>query len=308
MTIINSSMASGIFSSRGILRALILLSLFIFAPILASAATYYIAPSGSNSNPGTQAQPFATLQKAHDVAVAGDTIYLRGGTHLFPSMTTLTRDGASGNHIKVFNFPGEVPVIDGINQPNNFGQSATGIILMTGASWWHIKGLELKNGPISGIWAWKNSSNNIFEQNNIHHMGRKGNSGNQGTGLAIMGPAINNLVINNDVHDNDDELGSGGGANGISLSAAGSGNVIRGNRAWRNADDGIDMWDSAPALIENNWVWLSGYDQDGVTPRGNGQGFKLGGNGPNDGGHTVRNNLSWKNRDDGFMKTAETSR
>ena len=68
-------------------------------------------------------------------------------------MTTLTRDGASGNHIKVFNFPGEVPVIDGINQPNNSGLSATGIILMTGASWWHIKGLELKNGPISGIWA-----------------------------------------------------------------------------------------------------------------------------------------------------------
>ena len=44
MTIINSSTASGVFSSRGILRALILLSLFIFAPILASAATYYIAP------------------------------------------------------------------------------------------------------------------------------------------------------------------------------------------------------------------------------------------------------------------------
>ena len=101
-------------------------------------------------------------------------IYLRGGTHLFPSMTTLTRDGASGKRIKVFNYPGEVPVIDGINQSNNFGQSATGIILMTGASWWHIKGLELKNGPISGIWTRHNSSNNIFEKNNIHHMGRKG--------------------------------------------------------------------------------------------------------------------------------------
>ncbi|MGH8187007.1 MAG: right-handed parallel beta-helix repeat-containing protein, partial [Steroidobacteraceae bacterium] len=30
--------------------------------------TYYVAPGGSNSNPGTQAAPFATLQKAHDVA------------------------------------------------------------------------------------------------------------------------------------------------------------------------------------------------------------------------------------------------
>ena len=76
-----------------------------------------------------------------------------------------------------------------------------------------------------------------------------------------------------DVHDNDDELGSGGSCQRHHLSAAGSGNVIRGNRAWRNADDGFDMWNSAPALIENNWVSLSGYDQDGVTPRGDGTGL-----------------------------------
>ena len=117
MTIINSSTASGVLSSRGILRALILLSLFIFAPILASAATYYIAPSGSNSNPGTQARPFATLQKAHDIANPGDIIYMRGGTYFFSTQTTLTRDGTSGNLIKVWAYPGEKPVIDAMNQP-----------------------------------------------------------------------------------------------------------------------------------------------------------------------------------------------
>ena len=60
------------------------------------------------------------------------------------------------------------------------------------------------------------------------------------------------------------------------------------------------MWNSTGVLVEGNWVWLSGYAKDGVTRCGNGMGFKLGGAGPNDGGHTVRNNLSWKNAVDGF--------
>ena len=69
---------------------------------LAQAATYYVAPTGNNANPGTISQPFATLQKAHDVANPGDTIYMRGGTYPMPAQTVITRNGSSGNHIKVF--------------------------------------------------------------------------------------------------------------------------------------------------------------------------------------------------------------
>ena len=253
---LNSSTASGVLSSRGILRALVLLSLFIFAPVLASAATYYVAPNGSNSNPGTQAQPFASLQEAHDVAVAGDTIYMRGGPYLFPAKTTFTRDGASGNRIEVFNYPGEVPVIDGIKQPG--GPGTVSIIRLDGASWWHIKGLELKNGPINGLVADQNSSNNIFERLHIHHIGRLGNAGGQGTALRITAGGINNLVLNNDVHDNEDQQSFGGGANGISLLGAGSGNVVRGNRAWCNSDDGIDTWTGAPALLKTTGSGIVG--------------------------------------------------
>ncbi|MBC8011474.1 MAG: DUF1565 domain-containing protein, partial [Burkholderiales bacterium] len=53
-------------------------------PTLASAATYYVAPpasGGNNSNPGTLASPYATIQRAATQAVAGDTIYIRAGTY-----------------------------------------------------------------------------------------------------------------------------------------------------------------------------------------------------------------------------------
>jgi len=223
---------------------------------------------------------------------------MRGGTYFFSAQTTLTRDGTSGNRIQLFAFPGETPVIDALNQPD--GPDRSGIIFMDSASWWHIKGLELKNGPVNGIFVQGNSANNIFERLNIHHIGRLASAGGTGSGLLIYGTGGNNLILNNDVHDNEDALSFGGGANGINLTTTGAGNVIRGNRVWCVSDDGIDMWNAAPALIENNWVWESGKGHNCRATGGNGMGFKLGGNGPNDGGHTVKNNLSWKNKVDGF--------
>ena len=84
---------------------------WISACSLAQAATYYVSPNGNNANPGTISQPFATLQKAHDVANPGDTIYMRGGTYTLTSYVNITKSGSGGNLIKVFNYPGEVPIL-----------------------------------------------------------------------------------------------------------------------------------------------------------------------------------------------------
>jgi parallel beta-helix repeat protein len=287
-------------TSRGKLRTLVLFGLFLCAQSLASAATYYVAPSGSNSSPGTQAAPFATLQKAHDIAVAGDTIYLRGGTYQFSAQTTFARSGSSGNYIRIWAYPGETPVIDAIKTPAN----SFALFLRNGASWWHIKGLEVKNGVEGGISLY-DSNNNIIENNNVHHNGR--NSPYGGTGIIVRRNSANNLIVNNDSHHNRDI--DSDDANGFDLSSTGVGNVWRGNRAWRNSDDGFDNFcgmngtTCASVLIENNWAFENGYD-DNLQPLGNGVGFKLGGirpgTGGSSGGHTVKNNLAWKNRLSGF--------
>src|SRR5690348_8019164 len=113
---------------------------------LTHAAVFYVSPAGNDANLGTIDRPFATLQKAHDSAVPGDTIYMRGGTYQFTSGQALTRDGTSGNPIRVFAYPGEVPVIDAINMTAT-GYLAGFPVSLNSASWWHIKGLEIKNGP-----------------------------------------------------------------------------------------------------------------------------------------------------------------
>jgi hypothetical protein len=54
--------------------------------VAASGNTYYVATNGSDSNPGTLAQPFLTLQHAANIATAGSTVYIEAGTY-----------GSSGN-------------------------------------------------------------------------------------------------------------------------------------------------------------------------------------------------------------------
>jgi|RhiMethySRZTD1v2_1073278.scaffolds.fasta_scaffold208017_2 hypothetical protein len=267
--------------------------LLALAPWMATAhaATYYVSPAGSNTNPGTLAAPFATLQRAHDVANPGDTIYMRGGTYRVSVRTFLTRSGSSGGYIKVFNYPGEVPVLDAAAMTAQYDE----IIRGNSISWWHIKGLEVKNGPDAGIHLAGASSNNIIELCVSHHNARLANGGK---GISISETGSNNLILNNDVHHNR-YAPSPGGADGISVASMGAGNVVRGNRVWRNSDDGIDLWGAANVLVENNWVWENGYD-DNLQPLGNGVGFKLGGATAGDGAHTIRNNLAWRNKANGF--------
>src|SRR4051812_3793980 len=97
-------------------------TVFAAGPRTASATEYYVATTGSDSNAGTMAAPFASLQKGQDVAVAGDTVWIRGGTYAPTtgksnmSGYTISKSGTSDtNRIKFWAYPGELPVFDFAN-------------------------------------------------------------------------------------------------------------------------------------------------------------------------------------------------
>ena len=54
---------------------------------------YYVATGGSDSNPGTSALPWATIQKAAGVMKAGDTVIVRPGT--YTGQVTVAKSGDS---------------------------------------------------------------------------------------------------------------------------------------------------------------------------------------------------------------------
>ena len=65
-------------------KRLLLTLIFAFSFLPFFSTTYYVAPSssgGSDSNAGTLAAPFETLQYAINQLSAGDTLYIRAGTH-----------------------------------------------------------------------------------------------------------------------------------------------------------------------------------------------------------------------------------
>ena len=74
-------------------------------------ASFYVATTGNDSNPGTQSAPWRTVQHAADTAHAGSTVYVRGGTY-----EELVRINVSGNAndglITFRSYPGEIAVLD----------------------------------------------------------------------------------------------------------------------------------------------------------------------------------------------------
>ena len=81
-----------------------------------SAANYYVSPMGRDSYAGTLASPLATITNAYNKAVAGDTIYLRGGTYRQQVTLAGSTAGNSNNlPITLTAYPGEKPVISGLD-------------------------------------------------------------------------------------------------------------------------------------------------------------------------------------------------
>jgi hypothetical protein len=63
----------------------------------AVAAAYHAATNGNDSNTGTQAQPWRTIQHAAKTMVAGDTVIVHGGT--YDEDVSLVRSGSKGKRI-----------------------------------------------------------------------------------------------------------------------------------------------------------------------------------------------------------------
>lgn len=99
-----------------------LLACTAFAAAVASAQIY-VSPSGNDANPGTQASPVRTLEKARDLvrtrntSMTGDvTVYLADGTYRLEKPFILEpRDSGSGGHNVVYTAAraGAAPVISG---------------------------------------------------------------------------------------------------------------------------------------------------------------------------------------------------
>jgi hypothetical protein len=77
------------------------------------SSTYFVSPSGSDSAPGTLAQPFKTIQEAANVASSGDAVDIEAGTY---------RESVKPAHsgVTFTNYNGQAVTVSGANVVNGW--------------------------------------------------------------------------------------------------------------------------------------------------------------------------------------------
>ena len=179
----------------------LLASLFAGGTFTVSAVTNYVAITGSDTNPGTFASPWRTIQKAASTLAPGDTALVRGG--IYSERVTVNVSGsAAGGRVVFQNYPGEQPVIDGTGLV--VPTADNGLFLLTDRSHLTIQGFELRNYAVNssskvpaGIFINGACHNISILTNHIHHIANTNQNG--AFGLAVYGTsatqAITNLLI-----------------------------------------------------------------------------------------------------------------
>ncbi len=268
---------------------------------------YWVSTTGSDSNPGTQASPFATLVHANLFAKPGITIWIMPGTYPSTFTVTLGNSGTATNVINVFAAPGARPVLDYAAQKAMAPDDNKRGINITG-DYWHVRGFEIKNANDNCIAI--SGSHNLIEDMITDFCGD--------TGIQITVPSAqatdltrgaNNTILNCDSHDNYDAATGGENADGIDAKLdIGPGNVFRGCRSYNNSDDGYDLFGVTQVVtIDNCWAALNGHLANGTSgPAADGNGFKLGGNHV-PAVHVVTNSYSMTNDTCGYTLNNNTA-
>lgn len=280
--------------------------------------------NASDSNPGTEASPFKTIQRAADLVNPGDTVVIKAATYPVPSgrnyVVYLTRSGISGAPITFEAFGDGEVILDGTG-----GSGTVFYVDGNSRSVDHlvIRGLTVTKGNLHGLYL-RNCNYVLVERCRFTH--------NQGHGVAIFSGgyasggsyqtvqrceiaynvlsgirAGNNLthamphhvtIQYNHIHHNVNE-DTPGNTDGIGCSGTGNDySVVRGNVIHDNSDDGIDIGQGAKFhLVEGNVIFSHNY------PGGDGSGLKMGTYESNltpGGGHTVRYNVIFGNKNRAF--------
>jgi RNA polymerase sigma factor (sigma-70 family) len=257
-----------------------------------TSADIFVAPDGDDNGTGSIRRPYASLAQAVSVVRPGETIALRGGVYRPSRSVLIGTSGTAKNRITVSNYRNERPIIDAGRVPANEWY------ITQRADYWTVQGLEIKNS-LNHPYVCLSCRYDVFRQLSIHD--------NQGTALLLRDSGtIGNTVRDSDFFNNHDDDATAANADGLSIGAgSGAGNLVRGCRAWNNADDGIDVSGAdAPVTIDRSWSYGNGVNRWQIAVlKSDGNGFALGGTAAGAGvDHVVTNSAAWDNTGYGFTE------
>ena len=209
--------------------------------------SHYVAPDGDDSGPGTESEPWRTLQKAAEAAVPGSIVYVREGVY-GERFDVRVSGSAAGGPVTFRSYPGEHVVLDGSGL--EVPADASGMIAIDSQSYVTVRGFEIRGYRTSvsghvpiGIYVTGTASHIRLLDNTVHDMGTdfRGRNGGDAHGIAVYGTSslqpISDVVIEgNELFDL--KLGS---SESLVLNGNVQGFEVADNEVHDNNNIGIDV-------------------------------------------------------------------
>ena len=234
---------------RNYRAGLIGLAAFFACAGVARAGTYYVAGTGSDSNSGSQASPWRTLQKAANTVRAGDVVNVANGTY---AGFQVTADGTAAARI-VFRAAGTSVVVNSRNSstPDN--------INIEGGNYVTVEGFTVNDAERVGIRA-VTATGVVIKGNRIQRSGLDG---------ILTGYTPQIQILDNIVSGSEQE-------HGIYVSnsnTAADNPVVRGNECFDNNQNGMqfngDCWENGDGIISGAVI------EENIIHHNNWKGFSL---------------------------------
>jgi parallel beta-helix repeat protein len=244
----------------------------------AHAATYYVATTGNDANPGTAAAPLRSVNKGVTKLHPGDTLYVKSGTYAEALLNTIPGGTSWSNPVTVAAYPGHTVtlrspvgssavlrfaaatrhhievrglILDAVNQTGGHGVMITAGSTTGASHHIRIRDSEIKNAPRQGVLVQVGSDANEFINVNVH------DNGTTDFDHGFYLESSQNLVEKSFVYRN-----AGWGFNVFKEGGVGTtnNNIIRNNKIYQNArvgprGAGIVLSSGSGNAAYNNLIW-----------------------------------------------------
>ena len=266
-----------------------------------TGSTIYVSPRGFGFNKGTKASP-VDIETALKYCKPGQTIELAGGTYNLSKQLVIERgnNGTAEQPKTLKSASGEEVVLKFVKTAQKGG-------IVIWGDYWIFQDFDICNTPdnIKGLQVGGNY--NIIKNITAYNCGD--------TGIQISGSSSepfekwphDNLIYGCVSHDNSDSANNNADGFAAKLTC-GEGNVFDGCVAYCNIDDGWDLYakiESGPigvVTIKNCVAYKNGSLSTGVG-NGDGNGFKLGGDGIAV-AHIIENSIAFSNNANGITSNS----
>ena len=209
-------------------------------------AILYVSTTGSDSNSGASGSPVKSINKAAQLAQAGDTVLVGAGT--YNGTVSISKNGTASGQITFKPADGAHVVIDGSQTG-----AGTDLVTITG-DYITFQGFEVANAKRTGIGLWGSHDSKVLD-NNVHDSFRAGVYAG-----GSVGQSYNNVIDGNEVwrnvKENMSRTWSGGWAQGISLDKSDN-STISNNNVYDNWGEGVGAMFTKGAKITGNKVYDS---------------------------------------------------